>query len=197
VLAVAGLTVLAGCGGERQDENEPSGDFAVEVVSAQFPSEQKLAKSSALVITVRNAGDTTIPNIGATVDGFDYSREDSSLADQSRPVFAFDGVPVQIAGFPEAKDATPRGCDTAYVNTWACGPLKAGERKTMRWQVTAVKAGPYEVAWRINAGLHGNAKAIAAGGGEAPRGSFAGTISDEAPESRVADDGKTVVGGTR
>jgi hypothetical protein len=189
---------VAGCGGgERQDENEAEGSFPVEVVSAEFPEDQKLAKSSDLVLKVRNAGSKTIPNIAMTVEGLDERKTDPDLADPSRPVFALNGVQVEIAGFPEAKDASPRGCDSAYVNTWACGPLEPNEQKTFRWSVTAVNAGDFEVAWRVAAGLDGKAKAVAPGGGPAPRGQFSGSISDEAPDSRVADDGKTVVDGTR
>jgi hypothetical protein len=198
-IAVAGLAVLAGCGGERQDENEPSGEFPVEVLGATFPEDQKLAQSSNLVITVRNAGDETIPNIGVTVDGFNYRKKDvADLADPERPVFAINGMPVQIAGFPESKDDAARGCDTAYVNTWACGPLRPGREKRFRWSVTAVRAGRFKLDWRVNAGLDGNAKAVEAGvGDEPPTGSFSGTISRQAPDVRVADDGKTVVSGDR
>jgi hypothetical protein len=197
-VAAACLLAIAGCGGgERQDENEREGDFPVEVVEAKFPESQKLAKSSDLVVTVRNAGRETIPNIAMTVNGFDRRKKDPDLADPSRPVFALNGVQVEIAGFPEAKDASPRGCDTAYVNTWACGPLKPDEEKTFRWSVTAVQAGDFKVAWRVAAGLDGKAKAVAPGGGPAPRGNFSGTISDEAPDVRVADDGKSIVSGTR
>ena len=192
------LLALVGCGGgERQDENEPEGNFPVEVVRASFPDQQKLAKSSDMIVTVRNAGDKTIPDIAVTVNGFDKRKKDPDLADPTRPVFAVNGVQVQIAGFPEAKDASPRGCDTAYVNTWACGPLRPNEQKTFRWTVTAVQAGDYRIAWRVAAGLDGKAKAVAAGGGPAPRGQFAGTISDAAPDVRVADDGHTIVSGTR
>jgi hypothetical protein len=192
------LLAVAGCGGgERQDENEPEGNFAVEVVDAKFPENQKLAKSSDLVVTVRNAGDDTIPNIAMTVNGLDRRVKDPDLADPNRPVFALNGVQVEIAGFPEAKDAAPRGCDTAYVNTWACGPLRPNQQKTFRWSVTAVHAGNFNVRWRVAAGLDGNAKAVAVGGGPAPRGRFSGTISNEAPDVRVADDGKTIVSGTR
>jgi hypothetical protein len=197
-LAAACLFAIAGCGGgERQDENEREGNFPVEVVGATFPVKQKLAKSSDLVVTVRNAGRKTIPNIAMTVNGFDRRKKDPDLADPTRPVFALNGVQVEIAGFPEAKDASPRGCDTAYVNTWACGPLKPNEQKTFRWSVTAVQAGDFSVNWRVAAGLDGKAKAVAPGGGPAPRGSFSGTISDAAPKVRVADDGKTIVNGTR
>ncbi len=198
--SVAALCVVAvaGCGGgERQDENEPDGNFPVEVVEATFPEDQKLAKSSELVVTLRNAGRKTIPNIALTLDGLDERKQDPDLADPSRPVFAINGVQVEIAGFPEAKDASPRGCDTAFVNTWACGPLEPNEQKTFRWKVTAVRAGDFEIDWRVAAGLDGKAKAVAAGGGPAPRGQFSGSISDEAPDVRVADDGKTIVSGTR
>jgi hypothetical protein len=193
-LLTACVLAVAGCGGgERQDENEPEGNFPVEVVRASFPDHQKLAKSSNLVVTVRNAGDDTIPNVAVTVNGFDKRKRDPDLADPSRPVFAVNGVQVQIAGFPEAKDAAPRGCDTAYVNTWACGPLKPGDERTFVWKVTAVKAGPYKVSWRVGAGLNGKAKAVSAGGGGAPTGTFTGTVSKAAPDVRIAADGKTVV----
>jgi hypothetical protein len=84
-----------------------------------------------------------------------YWNERFKKADPSRPVFAVNGVQVQIAGFPEAKDAAPRGCDTAYVNTWACGPLRPNEQKTFRWSVTAVQAGDFNINWRVAAGLDG------------------------------------------
>ena len=60
-----------------------------------------------------------------------------------------------------------------------------------------MRAGDYKVTWRVNAGLDGKAKAVAQGGGPAPSGTFAGTISNKAPTVRVADDGHTIVNGTR
>jgi hypothetical protein len=132
-----------------------------------------------------------------TVDGFNFRKPDPELADPERPQFVINGRPSEIGGFPESKDASPLGCDTAYVNTWACGPLAAGKAKTFRWSVTAVEAGDFEINWRVAAGLDGKAKAVDPGGGEAPSGSFSGRVSDEAPEVRVADDGETVVEGTR
>ena len=194
-MLAAGLA-FTGCGGaERQDEDEPEGEFAVEVVRASFPEDQKLAKSSKLEITVRNAGDRTIPNIAVTVDGFNFRKPDPELADPERPQFVINGVPKEIGGFPESKEASPLGCDTAYVNTWACGPLRAGKERTFRWSVTAVQAGEFKIGWEVAAGLDGKAKAVSGGG--APRGSFSGNVSDEAPDVRVADDGRTVVEGTR
>jgi hypothetical protein len=192
------LIAAVGCGGgERQDEDEPEGDFAVEVVESSFPQKQKLAQSSDLTITVRNAGDETVPNVAVTLKGLGYRATQPDVANAERPQFAINGVPREIGGFPEAKDATPLGCDSAYVNTWACGPLEPGDERTFVWKVTAVKAGPYDISWRVAAGLNGKAKAVAAGGGPAPSGSFSGTVSNEAPDVRIADDGKTVVNETR
>jgi hypothetical protein len=192
----AALAFTACGGGERQDENEPEGNFQVDVLDATFPSKQKLAKRSSLTIKVRNAGDKTVPNIALTVNGFDERRKDPDLADPSRPVFAVNGVPEQIGGFPESKDTTPLGCDTAYVSTWACGPLAVGKVKAFKWSVTAVRAGPYRIRYTVAAGLHGKAKAVDENGAR-PTGTFTGTISDTPPKTRVADDGKTVVSGTR
>lgn len=197
-VAAVGLLALvpAGCGGgERQDADEPKGNYEVEVVDASFPSEQQLAKTSTLTIKLRNAGDETMPNIVVTVDGLNYrlTGDEVELADPSRPKFAVDGVPVNVGGFPDSKDATPKGCDTAYVNTWACGPLKAGAEHTFKWTVTAVKAGPYKLEWRVAAGLDGKARAVSPSGGEAVGGTFTGDISGDAPQTHVGPDGKTVI----
>jgi hypothetical protein len=189
---------LGACGGgERQDENEPEGDFKVEVVDATFPAKQKLAKRSNLVIKVKNAEtDKTIPNIAVTLKGLDTKVDNPQLADPKRPVFVINGVPKDIGTFPESKEAAPEGGETAYVDTWALGPLKAGQEKTFKWSVTAVRPGPYRITYRASAGLDGKAKAVGVGG-KAPAGLFTGTVNDEAPDTRIADDGKTVVEGTR
>ncbi len=44
-LVVLVAVLAAGCGGPaRQDADEPSGDFKVEIVSASFPKSQHIAK---------------------------------------------------------------------------------------------------------------------------------------------------------
>jgi hypothetical protein len=190
-------TALAGCGGgERQDANEPKGEFRLEVTDADFPSEQKLAKRSTLRITVRNSGDRTVPNVAVTVRGFDERLEGRDLADPERPVFVINGQPKDIGGFPESKEAAPEGGETAYVDTWALGKLRAGQERTFKWSVTAVRGGDYKLQYEVAAGLDGKAKAVGVGGA-APRGEFAGTISDTPPVTRVGDDGKTIIRGTR
>lgn len=196
-IALVGLIAVGGCGGgARQDANEPSGNFAVEVVNATFPAKQKLAQTSELVITVRNTGKRVVPDLAVTVKGLTFRSTEPGVSNPDRPRFALQGIQRDIGGLPESKDATPVGCDTAYVNTWACGPLKPGREATLVWKVTAVKAGPYQVAWTVAGGLNGKAKAVATGGG-APTGRFTGSVSGAAPQVRIAADGKTVVSGTR
>lgn len=190
--ALSAALVVAGCGGgERQDENEPEGDYRVEVTEAEFPGDQKLAKPSTLTITVRNLDDKTIPNIAVTVKGFDQRLDDPDLADPERPVFAVNGEPREIGGLPESRAQVPEGGETAYVDTWALGELAPGKSKTFEWKVTAVEAGPYRLRYEVSAGLDGKARAVDRAGDQ-PIGVFAGTISDEPPNARVADDGRTV-----
>jgi hypothetical protein len=180
IAALACGAVVAGCGGggPRQDASEPSGKFKVQVVEAKFPDHQSLAKRSVMTITVKNVDTKTIPNIAVTVKSFDQTRDDPTLADPRRPQFIV--------------NTGPHGGDTAYVGTSALGPLRPGETKTFKWDVTAVVAGKYSLKYAVAAGLNGKAQAIAAGGG-IPRGEFTGTISNKAPAAKVADDGKTVV----
>jgi hypothetical protein len=171
---------VAGCGGggPRQDANEQSGNFRVQVVEAKFPDKQSLAKRSIMTITVKNVDTKTIPNVAVTVKSFDQTKNDPTLADPHRPQFIV--------------NTGPRGGDTVYVGTSALGPLKPGQTKTFKWDVTAVVAGKYSLRYAVAAGLNGKAKAILAGGGN-PSGKFTGTVSNTAPDAKVADDGKTVV----
>jgi hypothetical protein len=178
--ALACVVFVAGCGGggERQDADEQSGDYKVQVVEAKFPDHQSLAKRSTMTITVKNVDSKTIPNVAVTVKSFDQTKNDPTLSDPRRPQFIV--------------NRGPAGGDTAYVGTSALGPLKPGEAKTFKWDVTAVVAGKYSLKYAVAAGLDGKARAILAGGGT-PKGIFTGTISNKAPQAKVADDGKTVV----
>jgi hypothetical protein len=188
---------LGACGSNKpQDENEPKGRFKVDVTRATFPEQQKLAKRSNLVITVHNSGDKTVPNVAVTVNGFYYRSSNRELADPTRPIFVINGKPKSIGTLPEEVEDAPEGGETAYVGTWALGPLRRGHDKTFRWSVTAVKAGPFRIKYTVAAGLNAKAKAVDASG-RRPEGVFAGTVQEKAPISRVADDGETVVRGTR
>ena len=184
----AGCVVLglAGCGGgERQDADEPEGQFALEITRADFPEEQSIAERSTLTIGVRNADTKTAPNVAVTLEtaapkpggaagAFAQAREESGLADPNRPVWIL--------------DEGPEGGDTAYTNTWAVGPLKPGESRTFTWKVTAVQAGEYTVDYKIAPGLDGKARLAGAGGS----GSFDVTVDGTPPAARVDEDGNVV-----
>jgi hypothetical protein len=180
IAAIACGLVVAGCGGggTRQDADEPSGTFKVQVVDAKFPDKQSLAKRSKMTISVKNVDTKTIPNVSVTVKSFDQTKNDPTLADPRRPQFVV--------------NTGPSGGETAYVGTSALGPLKPGETKTFKWDVTAVVAGKYSLKYAVSAGLDGKARAVLAGGGR-PSGEFTGVVSNKAPDAKVADDGKTVV----
>jgi len=194
---VAAPFALGACQSQkRQDENETAGTYPISV-AATLPTTQKLAQRSKLEVNVRNTGPKTIPNIAVAVKGFSVTEKQEGLADPRRPVFAINGAPKELAGLPESKDAAPEGGETNYVDTWALGPLKPGQGRSFRWSVTAVRAGGYDLRYTVSAGLDGKAKAEDDDGGGRPSGSFAGKISDSTPDTRVADDGETVVEGTR
>jgi hypothetical protein len=178
-LACLAGVVVAGCGssGPRQDANEPSGNYKVQVVRAQFPSKQSLAKRSKLVIAVKNVDSKTIPNIAVTVKSFDTRTTEPDVADPSRPVFIV--------------NTGPRGGDTAYVGTWALGSLPPGETRVFTWDVTAVVAKAYRLRYAVAAGLNGKARAVLASGGQ-PTGVFSGSISGAAPQAYVNNAGKVV-----
>jgi hypothetical protein len=175
---VLAITV-AGCGGgERQDKNEPSGTFDVDVVNGSFPTAQHVARQSRLRIRVRNAGDKTIPNVAVTVKGFTYRDTQQGLADANRPVWIV--------------DRGPTGGDTAYVGTWALGALRPGRATTFEWRVTPIKPGHYNVSYEVAAGLDGKAKAQTSSGDEAA-GTFRVDISPKPSAATVNPETGAVV----
>ena len=186
ILLATGLAALAisgaaaGCGGgERQDANEPSGTYKVDVEQASFPKRQQLARQEELRVVVRNADDKTIPNVAVTITsddpknptgGFTTRDQQAGLADPRRPIWIV--------------DAGPYGGTTAYVGTWALGPLRAGQQREFVWKVTAVQPGTHTVRYRVAAGLDGKAKAQTAQGDEVA-GSFRVDISPKASKATV------------
>jgi len=224
VLALACATTLAaaGCGsGDRQDEDEPKGEFPVEVVSATFPKEQKLAKDSKMEIVVRNAGTKEIPVISVTVEcpgqkqdeganrsggsggsasgagsqggGFNYRSTFPGVADPSRPQFVVNTIPTRTPRNYDRGRLDPLERSSAYVSTYPLGKLAANREVTFEWDVTAVRAGPYKICWKVNAGLDGKAKAVPPQDGGPISGQFAGEVDDKAPDARIADDGRTII----
>jgi hypothetical protein len=208
-IAVAGvLVILTGCGGgQRQDANEPSGNFPVTVTTARFPTSQRLAEHTHMLITVRNAGNKTIPDVAVTVCNIScaspaqagagtsaaaFSQDISmpGLADPSRPVWIVDRPPGPCQY--SCHSGGPGGAVTAYSNTWALGSLHPGQTATFDWGVTAVTPGKHVVQYQVAAGLNGKAKAVVPGGGGPPSGTFKVTIHSAPRQSYVNNQGQVI-----
>src|SRR3954469_18413498 len=103
--AVIVLAVLvSGCGSTaRQDADEPSGEFKVEIVSASFPRLQHIAEPVVLKLRVKNGAGQTLDNVAVTVEtgategnaatAFGQRSTDPALADSDRPVWVLDEGP--------------------------------------------------------------------------------------------------------
>jgi hypothetical protein len=197
---------ITACGsGARQDAHEPSEKFTVSIVSATFPTEQKISEQTRLVISIRNAGARMIPDLAVTIcnvtcaypappgegtsaQAFAADVNEQNLANPSRPVWIVDQAP----GYCGYSCSSALGAAvTAYSNTWALGTLEPGATARFEWKVTAVVPGHHIVAWQIAAGLNGKAKAILADGSQ-PRRSFAVVISSAPTQSFVDNDGQVV-----
>ncbi len=178
VLAAAGALLASGCGGgTRQDANEPKSNFRLDVVHASFAHVQSIARPATLLLAVHNSGTRTAPNVAVTIDSFEYVSKFPELAANKRPIWIIDAGPGDIHHAAQSAVVSPAGGgQTAYVNTWALGPLAPGATRTFRWRVAPVKSGVHTVSYTVAAGLSGNARAVSATGGPV-HGAFAVYIS--------------------
>ena len=180
--------------------NEASGSYPVKLVRATFPHVQSLAKDSTMEIVVQNAGQKMIPMISVTVKcgaalggSFSTASQDTTVADPERPQFVVNKIPTATERVNPPLDPAPLERSSAYVDTYPLGPLGAGHTATFMWDVSAVKAGPYRLCWRVNAGLNGKAKAVAASGSPPIVGVFSGVVSNKAPKATVGPDGRSII----
>jgi hypothetical protein len=161
------VPLLAACGGgARADKNEPSGTFAMRIVRARFASAQTVARLTPLELVVRNTGERVVPNVAVTLDSLLYTEHFPELAANKRPVWAIERGPGAIATPPvESQEISPPGGgQTAYVNTWALGPLAPGAARVFRWLLAPVKPGAHVVHYTVAAGLAGKARATTRSG---------------------------------
>jgi hypothetical protein len=194
--ALAGL-IAAGCGsGARQDTREPKATFTLTVVHASFPPRQSIARPTSLLLTVRNASTRTAPNVAVTLDSFYYTSHFPELAANKRPVWVVERGPGAIPSLPVESEAIspPGGGQTAYVNTWALGPLAPGGVRTFLWRVVPVKSGVQTVDYVVAAGLGGKAKAELPSGGPVA-GRFIVHIASVPPATHVNPNTGQVVPG--
>jgi hypothetical protein len=188
VATLAVLALTAGCGGSRQDADEPEGDFTLSVLQASFPARQSMADESTMRLRVRNTDDKELPNVAVTIEtepstegaapiAFGEASDDARLADPSRPVWIV--------------DKAPEGGETAYTNTWAFGPMSPGQTRDFAWRLTAVRPGTYTIRYSVSPGLNGKARVA---NGQTNAGTLRVTISDEPVPARVNGKGEVVRG---
>ncbi len=208
IAGAATALALTACGSaQRQDADEPSGNFPVAITAARFPATQRLAQRTRLVIAVRNAGAHSIPNVavticnvtcahpsasgeGSTAGAFAANITQPYLANASRPLWIVTRSPGRC-GYGCAGGG--RGAAvTAYNNTWALGRLAPGHTARFDWVVTAVQAGRHVVAWQVAAGLNGKAKAVLRDG-SSPHGRFLVHVSGRPQRYAVNSRGQIVV----
>ena len=134
---------------------------------ASFPAKQAIARQTQLELAVRNTGTHTAPDVAVTLDSFYYTENYPELAANKRPVWAIERGPGPLAKPPvESQEVSQGGgAQTAYVNTWALGPLAPGGTQTFRWELVPVKPGAHTVNFAIAAGLSGKATVHPASGG--------------------------------
>lgn len=183
VLAV----LVSGCGGTEQGAHESKGTFAMEVIRASFPSKQAMARNARLALVVRNSGTRTIPNVAISLNSLNYTSDYPHLAVDKRPVWIVNSAPGAVPTVVHVLSEEvypPGGSETAYVNTWALGPLAPGASKRFVWHVTPVKAGDHTVYYRVAAGLDGKARAQLADGGPVV-GKFVASIAPRPPHTHV------------
>jgi hypothetical protein len=176
--------VAFGCGGDaRQDADEPSGDFKVEIFEASFPRLQHIAENVELKIKVRNGeNDEALRNVAVTVET-EPRGDDSALA-FGRNVR---GAGLAVAGRPIwVLDEGPTGGEVVTVNTWSAGELGPGEEKELTWKVVPSRAGEYELSYRVAPGLTGRSRAAEGD----TSGSLKVVIRDQPVPARVGEDGE-------
>jgi hypothetical protein len=212
---------ISACGGgERQDVNEPSGDFPVQIVSADFPSRQQLAQNTNLTLSVANTGDKNIPDLAITIftdSNANTGQSGSSTtgttgtgtgtgtqelptsqgsfsvrSEQQGLAIPFRPVWILEEGFPKlAGQTASAGAQAAQTDTFSFGALAPNQTRQMVWSVTPVQPGTYTVHYRVAAGLQGKARAVTADG-SVPEGEFVVRISSAPPQTRVNDAGQVV-----
>lgn len=180
--------LVSGCGGgKEQTTGEPAHTFKVEVQDLTFKPKQAVSRPAVMRIKVRNADSKTIPNIAVTLDSFYYTEKYPELAADKRPIWVVEQGPGKPPVSPAQSQAVspPGGGQTAYVNTWALGPLAPNATQVFEWKAIPVKAGAHRVHLEIVAGLGGKTKAELPNGGRLTA-TFEAHIAP-APPSRHVD----------
>lgn len=191
-------TLFSACGDdESSDANEPTGTYRARVVTAEFPTAQRLGQTSLLQLGVRNTGDKAIPALTVTISvagpegkgsklPFGFRDPQPGLAQPDRPVWVLsEGYPKRVG------DPAPGGAQTSNQKTFNLGPLEPGETTDWVWKVSAVETGRHTVIYKVDAGVTGAAR-VETDGGVQPGGTIVVRVASAPPNTIVTDDGEVV-----
>jgi hypothetical protein len=208
-LAAAAVSACGSASTQTQTGSRSAGgqrSYPVAIDAASFPSSQSVAQSAEMVISVRNTGQRTIPNLAVTVcnvtcrspapagegssaPAFGDNSEQPNLANPGEPLWVVDRPP-GVCSY-SCLNGGRGGAVTAYSNTWSMGPLRPGHTARFDWQVTPISPGRHVVAWTVAATLGGRGNAVLAGGG-APAGTFTVDVGNKPPQTYVNNSGQIV-----
>jgi hypothetical protein len=221
-VAVMAIGVASCGGGGRQDADEPEGNFPVQIVSADFPSKQQLAKNTDLTLSVANTGDKTIPDLAITI--FTSSNASTSASGSSTTGTSTGGTTTSAASqeLPQAQGSfsvrsEQEGLAIPFRPVWILEegfPKLAGQ--TASAGAEAAQTDTYSfgslppnqtraMVWNVtpvHAGTYTVHYRVAAGlqgkakavtaDGSVPEGEFVVRISSAPPQTRVNDAGQVV-----
>lgn len=153
---VAATTLVAGCGGQTQAADAPSGTWQVAVEEWEFPRHQYLGTPVDLTLRVRNTDTRTIPALIATVDGLRTRVFQPGAASEVRPIWMTSEV--------DWAHVTPY--NSSLGESANLGELKPGDVATYVVQLTPLREGLHEVGYRLAPALFGDNKIVNGNDGE-------------------------------
>lgn len=184
----------SGSGNPDQFPDQPAGEYEVEVASATFPLDQRVAETYEMVLEVENTGDSAVPDINVSIDlpgrdstlAFAYRLPQDGVAAPQRPVWVIE------EGYPKLAGTIGRGgAATSSRRTFQFGTIAPGQSATMIWRLTAVQPGDQPLSWVVDAGLSPEVSAVDRSG-QAPEGLFDVRITNRPLLTRVNGKGEVV-----
>lgn len=170
MLAVLAALGIGACG---DDEGSSQREVVnIDLVSATFPENQRLAHEATLEIVVRNPGNDAVDQFtvaiapdgeGVTGTGFGSQTGGPGASDPNRPIWIVDEI--------------PRNSVTADSGVFRFGPLAAGRSLKLRWRVQPVRRGDHQLRWQLGGRVDGSTRVVD-GAGEDVGGTFDVTIDE-------------------
>ncbi len=129
---------------DRADDHEVARPTTSKSRRRASPPSSRSRSPARFELRGQEHGHRAVPDIAITVDSFYYTSNYPGLAaNKRRRLGRSNRAPATIAKPPVQSQevSQPGGGQTAYVNTWALGALRAEQTQTFVWNVFPVKPG--------------------------------------------------------